>query len=369
MKRALVILACGFLAACEQPPLPASAPRPVQTVLAVPATLSDVLRVTGDIQAQTSADLGFRNGGKVVERLVDIGQRVEAGQVLARLDASNEENALKAAQAGETAATGEVEQTRIAYGRQAELLRQGFTTRPRYEQALTAYERARARLDDARAQVALATDRVGFTVLRADAPGTVIFRALEAGEVVAPGQVVLRLARDEGRDAVFDVASRILDRGAPESGLFTIALASDPGVTARGRVREVAPAADAVTGTFRVRIGLDRPPAAMVLGAPVIGNVEKRTANAISLPAGALVTRQGEPAVWVVDPATSQVSLRNIEVMRFEAAEVIVSQGLAPGERVVSAGTQVLYPGQKVEPLPARQGSVSDNANKTAAPG
>ena len=236
MRRAILLLTCGWLAGCEQPPLPASAPRPVETVVTAPATLSEIFRVTGDIQAQTSADLGFRIGGKVVERLVEIGQRVEAGQILARLDASNEDNALKAARAGELAARGEVEQTRIAYGRQADLLRQGFTTRPRYEQALSAYERARARLDDAKAQVDLATDRIGFTTLRADAPGTVTFRALEAGGVVAPGQVVLRLARDDGRDAVFDVAARVLDR-APDADRFTIALASDPDIVARGRVR------------------------------------------------------------------------------------------------------------------------------------
>lgn len=341
------------LAACgDTPPPAASAPRQVEVAVVETSRISETARLTGDIQARDEVELGFRIGGKVVERLVNVGDSVVAGQVLARLDTETERNTLNAAKAVRVAALGEVEQTRGTFERQDHLMRQGFTTRRQFEQALAAKEVAQARLDEADAQVAIAQDRLGFAELRADAPGIVTTRTLETGEVVQPGQVVLRLARDSGRDAVFDVAPRFLDQ-KPAGGQFRVSLASDPERSALGRVREISPQADPVTGTFRIRVGLDHPPAAMQLGSTVVGVLEKSSSLVVSVPASALTVLGTDAAVWVVDPATSRVGLRRIEVMRFEYARVIVMQGLEPGERVVSAGIQALHPGQMVQILPS----------------
>jgi multidrug efflux pump subunit AcrA (membrane-fusion protein) len=205
-------------------------------------------------------------------------------------------------------------------------------------------------------------DRLGFTELRTDADGVVTTRRLEAGEVVQPGQVVFRLARDDGRDAVFDVSPRFLDQ-QPTGGVFKVALASDPNVSVTGRVREIAPQADAATGTFRIRVGLDKKLPAMALGSTVVGVLEKSSALVVAVPASALTIVGTDPAVWVVDQATSKVTLRRIAVMRFEYATVMVAHGLEAGEMVVSGGIQALHPGQivKAAPSAARRAALSSS--------
>jgi len=191
---------------------------------------------------------------------------------------------------------------------------------------------------------------VSDTELKADAPGVVTATGAEAGEVVQAGQLIIRLARKDGRDAVFDVPGQLL-RSAPSDPLITVSLTDDPSVTASGRVREVAQQADPVTRTFEVKVGLTDPPAAMRLGTTVIGQLQLDTAPTIEIPAAAL-TKSGErPAVWVVDPSTLTVSLRNVEVLRHNPATVAISEGLESGEIVVTAGTQALHPGQKTRLL------------------
>ena len=235
---------------------------------------------------------------------------------------------------------------------------QGFTTRPRYDQARRAQETAQAALENAEAQVELARDRLGFTELRADVAGVVTARQVEPGEVVQPGQVLVQIARDDSRDAVFNVPAALLDPRFADAKV-RVALADAPAVTAYGSVREVAPQADPVTRTFAVRVGLQDPPEAMRLGSTVVGTIEISTAAIIAIPASALTQKGRSPAVWVVDPAKSTVSLRDIDVLRFDPSKIILSQGLAPGEMIVSAGTQALHPGQRVRPLPGPQSAAA----------
>jgi membrane fusion protein, multidrug efflux system len=175
----------------------------------------------------------------------------------------------------------------------------------------------------------------------------------EPGEVVQAGQMIVRLARQGGRDAVFDVPAQVL-RSAPADPVIDVFLTEEPSITATGRVREVAAQADPTTRTFEVKVGLSHPPPGMLLGATVTGRMEVDEGEIIQLPASA-ITRQGdEPAVWVVDPATDTVALRSIDVVRFEPASVVVADGVTPGEIVVTAGVQALHPGQKVRMLAPR---------------
>ncbi|MBV9274748.1 MAG: efflux RND transporter periplasmic adaptor subunit [Verrucomicrobia bacterium] len=348
----LALSATAVLSACHKT-TEATLPevRPVRTVTVVEQPVAETALLTGHIEAENEAALGFRISGRMIERLVNVGDRVSPGQLLARLDPEDEQNGLRSARASLAAAQGQLTQARNNFERQKRLLARGVASRAEFDQAQEGLETAQARVDDAEAQLKLASDRLSFTELKADAAGTVTARGAEAGEVVQTGQMIVRIARKDGRDAVFDVPAQLL-RSAPADGEITMHLADDPSVTATGRVREVGEQADPVTRTFQVKVGLTNPPPAMRLGSTVNGSVQLNSAPVISVPTSALTRSNQEPAVWIVDPSKQTVSLRNIEVSRFDSTTVIVGHGLETGDIVVTAGTQALHPGQKVRLLP-----------------
>jgi RND family efflux transporter MFP subunit len=346
---AAMLLALGACdRAAEQPP---RAGRPVQAVKVEATKIAGGVEFSGEIQAEKTVALAFRIAGRVAERGVNVGDQVKAGQVVARLEQTIERNAVSAAKAALEAARGQLATARSAYARQEQLMRQGFTTRPRYDAALKAQETAEAALENAESQLDIAQERLGFTDLVSTVAGVVTQRGAEPGEVVQPGQGVVQVAREDGRDAVFRVPARLLESKTGDP-LVTVSLAEARGVTATGRIREIAPQADPVTRTFEVRVGLQDSPDAMRLGSTVVGAVETSSAVIMSIPATALTQTGASPAVWLVDPAKSTVSLRAIDVLRFDPDRVIVSQGLTAGDTIVSAGIQALHPGQKVTLLP-----------------
>jgi membrane fusion protein, multidrug efflux system len=347
---ALSMIVIG-LASCK-PDTKAQAPavRPVRTVTVVKQETGETAVLTGHIQAEDEAALAFRIGGRMVERAVNVGDRVEPGQVIAKLDAENELNSERSAEAALTAARGQLNYARNHFDRQRQLLANGHTTRARFDQAQKALQNAQAGVDNATAQLQIARDRVGYTTLKADSAGTVTARGAEPGEVVQAGQMIVRLARQGGLDAVFDVPAQLL-RAAPKDSQIAVRLADDPTATATGQVREVAPQANPVTRTFEVKVALNAPPPAMRLGATVIGSVTLKTAPAIEIPATALTQFNRQPAVWVVDPKSHTVSLRNIQLARHDSEAVVVAQGLDTGDIVVTAGVQALHPGEKVRLL------------------
>jgi RND family efflux transporter MFP subunit len=286
----------------------------------------------------------------MIERAVNVGDRVKAGQLLARLEPQNEMNALRSAQANLAAAQAALTEARNRFERQQTLLEQGWTTRAQFDQAEKARSTTEAQVDAAEAQLKSAHDLVSFTELEADAEGGVTATGAEPGEVIKAGQMIIRLARQDGRDAVFDVPAQVL-RNAPAEPVIKVHLTNDRAVTATGRVREVAPQADPVTRTFKVKVGLSEPPEAMLLGATVTGTMQTDAASLIEIPAAALTKVNSQPAVWIVDPASNVVSLRNVDVARFDPATVAISQGLDSGEVIVTAGVQALHPGQKIRVL------------------
>jgi RND family efflux transporter MFP subunit len=287
-----------------------------------------------------------------LKRSANVGDRVVPDEVLATLDPVDELNALRSATAALSAAEGQLVEASNNFDRQSHLMDRGFTTRVLFDQARQNLQTSQARVDDARAQLDQAQDRVSFTELKSTVTGAITARNAEAGEVVQPGQSIYQVARDDGRDAVFDVPSQVL-RAAPPDATITVTLTDDPSVTAKARVRTVDPQADPVTRTFRVRMSLIDHPEAMRLGATVTGRLELDAGPGISIPATALTQAEGKPAVWIVDPSTQTVSLRNVEVKRFDPGTVVVSEGLEGGEVVVTAGVQALHPGQKVRLLGA----------------
>jgi RND family efflux transporter MFP subunit len=230
------------------------------------------------------------------------------------------------------------------------LLSRGHTTRQRYDAAVQNLNTLRGQADVARAQLATAKTRLNDTSLFADAPGEVTARIVNTGEVVQAGQMIVRTARKEGRDAVFDAPARLIGRGAVDSEI-SVALSIDQTIVAKGRVRDVSPRAAAQTGTFRVRVALIEPPNGMRLGSSVVGRVTLEGQAGMALPASALTRVNGTPSVWVVDTASETVTSKPVEVAAFRASEVIVSGGLALGDVVVTAGIQSLRPGQRVRLL------------------
>jgi membrane fusion protein, multidrug efflux system len=352
LSLALVAAACSLmLAACgRQAETEAAPPRPVRTTTIEKRETSTPLTFTGRIEAEDEVSVAFRISGRLLANDTKIGDRVEAGQLLARLESQNELNGLRQAQAALAAAQGQLTQARNHYERQETLLGQGWTTRANFEAATQAQQTAQSQVEAAEAQLSAAHDLVSFTELKADAPGKITATGPSAGEVVQAGQMIARIARQDGRDAVFDVPAQLV-RSASTDRQVTVSLTNDPKVTARGRIRQIAAQADPVTRTFEVKVGLTDPPAAMQLGATVNGTVEAGSGPVIDIPATALTRMNQQPAVWIVDPSTNLVSVRNVDVLRFDQAQVIISQGLDAGEVIVTAGVQALHPGQKVRVL------------------
>jgi RND family efflux transporter MFP subunit len=348
---ALIGLVGVALASCkEEEKLGEPQPRPVRTTTAEKSKAGVPVTVTGRIEALDEAALGFRISGRMIERGVSVGDRVEPGQLLGRLEALNELNALRVAQANFAAAEAKKSQVSNHFERQQTLLRQGWTTRANFDQAERDLRTAEANVESAKAQLEAAHDQVSFTELKADAEGVVTAVGAEPGEVVQAGQMIVRLARQGGRDAVFDIPAQVL-RTAPTDPMIDVRLADDASVTATGRARQISPQADPVTRTFQVKVGLSEPPEAMRLGATVTGTLQTDVVPMIEIPSSALTEFNGNPAVWIVDAQSSTVQIRNVEVARFDPATVAVSEGLDNGDVIVTAGVQALRPGQKVRIL------------------
>jgi RND family efflux transporter MFP subunit len=341
----LVLLgACNGQDEADVAPMPV---RPVRTITVTAAPLQSVPSFSGQIEARDQATLAFRIGGRVAERLVAVGDTVREGQALARLDPETELNELRSARAALAAAHGVLRQAEGRHERQSHLYGRRVTSRADLEDAEQALKTARSQVEAAEAQVRIAEDVVGFTVLKADAPGVVTAVGAEPGEVVAAGRMVVRLARRDGRDAVFDIPAAALP--AMEVGhRVTVELAGSSAASANGRVREVAPEADPVTRLFRIRVGVSEPPASFRLGVSVQGTPAPVEANGVSIPAAALVRAGDEAAVLVVDPATLTLQRRAIELADENPAVAVVRRGLADGDVVVTAGVSGLKPGQKV---------------------
>ncbi|GJE15522.1 efflux RND transporter periplasmic adaptor subunit [Methylobacterium marchantiae] len=319
----------------------------VRTVKAERSTIAADLVFTGDIQAQSQVNVAFRNNGKIATRLVEVGDHVTADQVLARLDPQEQRSNLNNAQAALTSAEALLTQAKVNFKRQEMLLSSGYTTRPSYDDAEQQLRTTQASVESAKAALGTAQEQFSYTDLKAGVDGIVLSRSFEVGQVVQAGQTVLTMAEDGPRDAVFNVFEAVLAT-PPESKNVDITLQADPKVRTVGTVREISPSVDSTSGTVRVKIGLKDTPAAMSLGAIVIGTGKFRPQTAIVLPWSSLYRWEDGPAVWVRDPASGKVAPRNVTIERYSPNTIALSGGVEPGEEVVIAGIQFLRPGQTV---------------------
>src|SRR6266704_4011682 len=300
---------------------------------------------TGTIGARVESNLGFRVAGKMVERLVNVGQQAKAGQPLMRIDETDLRLALTARRNAVTAARASVVQTDADERRYANLVSDGWTPRQRYEQAKAASDTANAQLAAAEAEAQVAENQATYSVLVADADGTVIQTLGEPGQVVSAGQTVVRLAQAGPREAVVALPETI----RPVIG--SVAEASVYGADGRrytAHLRQLSDSADAQTRTYEARYVLDGDAAAAPLGATVTVRLASQASQPeIQVPLGAVLDDGRKTGVWVLDRATSTVHFRPVKLVRMSSETAVIS-GLSSGDPIVSLGADLLKEGARV---------------------
>ena len=348
------LMACLLLLnACEPvPPVP-KPPRPALTVMVGEQTrpAQDVL--IGEVRSRYETAQGFRVHGKIVERLVEVGTRVDQGQILARLDPLDSRLAIQAAQADVATAEAERQLAQSELSRYRQLYERHFVSSQALEVQEARAKAATARIQQVKAQAKLAENQSAYSVLQAESAGVITEIHAEPGQVVAAGETIVRLASAQTLEIAIAVPESRMDQvatGAPVEVRFW----AHPQRTYSAKVREIAPAADSVTRTFQVRVALEHPDHEVRLGMTAGVRFQADTAQAWLLPLPAVTRREGRDMVWVFDPATQQVQVRAVTTTAYREDGVLISEGLQAGEQVVVAGTQVLVPGMTIRPIAGR---------------
>ncbi len=301
---------------------------------------------TGIVEARVQSDLGFRVGGKILERSVNTGQRVQKGQILMRLDPVDLKLSLAAQAAKVEAARAKYTQTKADEARLGTLVKSGAVSRQEYDQARAALDSAKAELDAAEAQAEVSGNSSEYAVLWADAEGVIVRTLSEPGQVVAAGQTVIQLAHDGPREALIHLPENV----RPDLGTTASARWYGRDQMYQARLRELSEAADPASRTFAARYVLEGEAAAAPLGSTVtIGLLTKQTpgSQSVRLPAGAIHDRGNGPGVWIVDD-TSEVKFRSVTIAALGKEEVVVSGGVQAGEKVVALGAHLLHESQVV---------------------
>ena len=343
----VALLSLAVLAACQKPPVAQEPIRAVKVMTIGASAGTAELEFSGDVRARVESSLGFRVSGKLLSRPAEIGQRVQAGQLLAQLDPQDYRLAADASAAQLMAAQTNRELAAADLKRYQDLRAQGFISAAELQRREVAFSAAQAQWQQAQAQNSVQGNQSGYTRLVADGAGVITSVDANAGQVVAAGQPVVRLALDGARDVVFAV---------PEDKLALFKTGQSVGVRLWGRdktlqaqIRDVAASADAVTRTFLVKAALPTG-ADAVLGATVtvLKPVTGTAVTTIKLPSSALRLEGNATTVWVLDPATMTVKSQAIEVKTADGNDAVVSSGLNAGDQVVMSGVHVLTAGQKV---------------------
>ncbi len=300
---------------------------------------------TGIVGARVQSNLGFRVAGKIIERLVSAGQQVKAGQPLMRIDETDLRLALTAKRNAVAAARASVVQLDADERRYAMLVGSGSVSRQSYEQAKAAAETAEARLAAAEAEARIAENEATYSVLLADADGTVVETLGEPGQVVSAGQTVVRLARAGPREAVVALPETV------RPAIGSVAQASVYGGGGRrytAHLRQLSDSADAQTRTYEARYVLDGEAASAPLGATVtIWLTSQASQPEVQVPLGAVLDDGRKTGVWVFDSATSTVHFRPIKIDRVTSETAVIS-GVSSGDPVVALGAPLLREGDRV---------------------
>ena len=337
LRVSLGLCAILLVCACSKVPLPAEPLRPVLTVVVGEGADDSAPTYSGEVRSRYETPLGFRIGGKITARLVDVGARVKAGEVLARLDPAD--SALSA-----NAANAQLDLASADLARYRELRSKNFVSQAALDAKETTFKSAKA-------QAELARNQSDYTALRADHAGVVEAVAAEVGQVVAAGQTVVRVARTD----TLEVAVAIPEARLPEKLKDAeITLWADEQASYHGVLRELSPAADAATRTYAARVSIIKPDSRVLLGmtAKVRFLADKASTEParLAVPLAAIFQQDGLPALWIVaDDQT--LSLRPVTVAAYGEQHAVLAGGVKAGERIVVAGVHKLTAGEKIKPV------------------
>lgn len=349
-----IVLACAATfsnSASAEPPLL------VQAVLAEIVPDQQILSLIGEIVAREEVGLSFPMGGRILSISVHEGDRVTKGQELARLESVQQKQALLAVEAALDAAQADLFQASEEFERQDKFLERGSTTRIRRDEAERRHNIALANIERAKAELKRAGKTFTDTFLYATSDGIIIARFADPGEVVTAARPILKVALGRELDAVFDAPesiptidpSKTTPTETPVAAqIINLELLDKPDIIFTGKVRNVSPLIDPRKGTVEITLSIDHSRQETLYGDAVRGTFIVAGPPRIIIPYSALTALGETPAVWVVDPQTHSVSLSPIAISRFSDGHVIVESGIQPGERIVTVGTQLLYPGRIV---------------------
>src|SRR5438105_9829695 len=339
----VVLMASGCSKAAAKDPRLRS---PTVEVFKAAAGGSNSITFTVIVEARVQSDLGFRVGGKILERSVNVGQRVQKGQVLMRLDDVDLKLAFAAQQANVEAARAKYIQANADEARYAALVKSGAVSRQEYDQARAARDSAKGQLEAAEAQARVSNNSSEYAVLLADADGVIVRTLSEPGQVVAAGQTVIQLAHDGPREALINLPEGV----RPDLGAIASARLYGQDQMYQARLRQLSDAAEPASRTFEARYVLEGEAASAPLGSTVtITLVTKQTSGnqSVRVPVAALYDRGSGPGVWIVNDK-SEVKFRSVKIALIGQEEVVVSHGVQAGEKVVALGAHLLHEGQVV---------------------
>ena len=339
------------LTGCGKKAEPAPEVRPVRLMQLSPHNGKTAFEFSGDVRPRVESRLGFRVGGKIAARLVDVGAVVSKGQPLARLDPTDLSLAEAGSRAQFEAAKTDRDLAAADLKRYNDLFAKGFISAAEQHRRQANYDAAESRLRQAQAGLRSQSNQTGYSVLHADADGVVTAIDAEVGQVVTPGQPVVRVAQTAEKEVAIGLPEDQVDllRGITDVSIHTWA---EPKRALPARVREIAAAADPVTRTYATRVTIPDPPADLKLGMTAVVTFMRSGATAaIRVPLTALLQEQGRNQVWIYDAAAGTVKPVPVTLGEAIGNEVEVRQGLAPGQTIVTAGVHLLRAGQKVRPL------------------
>lgn len=348
VRRLSCLLIFTLLGACAKEEPPPEPVRPVLFVEARPVTEENLGRFAGNIEARYESTLGFRVGGRIARRHVDVGSEVEKGALLATLDPTDQQNNVRARQGDLARIEAQWINTQANARRQQELFDRGVGAQAQLDSAITDLKTTGSSLEQARAALSQAQDQLGYSELRTDHAAVVTRWHVEAGQVVSAGQEVVTLARQDIKEAVIDLPALLADQ-LPPGVEFQVASQLDPQVSTAATLREIEPQADRSTRTRRARLTLAETPAAFRLGTAISVSLSSNIPSRTELPINALQEVDGKTQIWIVDMQNETVSPRTVNVVSRNDDTFVLSNGVKPGERVVSAGVNSLKPGQKVK--------------------
>lgn len=366
-----ILMAAAFavaLVGCSRPPAPAEDVRPVRTLTVQPRPTSALAEFAGEVRPRTETRAGFQVGGRITQRLVEVGQPVRRGQTLATIDAQDYRLAVEAAEAARTSAEVDRDQQRADYKRFEDLRARGFISQAELDRRKAGLDAAEARYAQAAANARATGNQAAYAVLRAPHAAVVTAVDAEAGQVVSAGQSVVRLARTDEKEVAIGIPEQQLGM-LKKAGAITVRLWAG-GAAIEGRLRELSPVADPATRTFPARITLVDPPQGVALGMTATVALEIPLAQpVITLPLQALVVDAGVTHAWRYDPASGTVKRTRVTVGSVAGNEIVVSAGLNAGDIVVTAGAHQLQEGQKVRPLNEPGGAAGPAGATTVRPG